>query len=169
MSDQAALQQWFRAVDSDGSGQIDSKELAKALAMGNLHFSLSMTAQMIRVHDKDQSGSIGFQEFVHLHQFLLHMQQCFQYYDRDRSGALSSNEVFQSLHDAGFKLDQNVFHVLMSTFDPDKTNSLGMEEFIAMTLFLKSASAVFTAFDRDGSGSIALDYNQFIYAAANCR
>lgn len=44
----AACLQWFNAVDRDGSGQISAKELQRALALGNLRFSLSVTAQMIR-------------------------------------------------------------------------------------------------------------------------
>lgn len=54
-------------------------------------------------------------------------------------------------------------------YDPDRNGTLGMAEFIAMTLFLKSSAAMFQAFDSQRSGRVNLDYNQFIYAAANCR
>jgi Ca2+-binding EF-hand superfamily protein len=42
--------QWFSSVDSDRSGQIDVKELQRALAMGGLNFSLAVVAHMIRYH-----------------------------------------------------------------------------------------------------------------------
>lgn len=40
--------QWFRAIDRDGNGTLDSMELQRALALGNLHFSLQATSHMIR-------------------------------------------------------------------------------------------------------------------------
>ena len=43
--------QWFAAVDTDRSGRISVNELQEALALGNLHFSLAVCAQMIRSAD----------------------------------------------------------------------------------------------------------------------
>lgn len=58
---------------------------------------------------------------------------------------------------------------MVRAFDPDRQGYLQLAQFIAMTLFLKSAAATFTAFDPENNGQIALDFNQFIYAAANIR
>lgn len=70
---------------------------------------------------------------------------------------------------AGFKLDQPAFYAMLKSFDPDRNGQLGLPEFIAMTLFLRSATATFQAFDQQRTGRINLDYNQFIYACANTR
>jgi hypothetical protein len=40
---------------------------------------------------------------------------------------------------------------------------------MALTVFLKNTAAMFHAFDAQRSGQIGLNYNQFIYAAANCK
>jgi hypothetical protein len=40
MGDQQ-LKAWFDAIDVDHSGRLDSKELQRALAMGNLHYGLN--------------------------------------------------------------------------------------------------------------------------------
>jgi EF hand len=40
--------QWFDAIDRDRSGTLDASELQRALALGNLHFSLQAVAHMIR-------------------------------------------------------------------------------------------------------------------------
>ena len=45
----------------------------------------------------------------------------------------------------------------------------GLDEFIAMSVFLTSAGNVFRAFDAAKAGRVTLDFNQFLYAAANCR
>ncbi len=44
-----------------------------------------------------------------------------------------------------------------------------MPEFIAMNLFLLSATNTFKAFDFNKTGQIALNFGQFVYASANCR
>lgn len=40
--------QWFASIDIDRSGELDVKELQRALSMGNLHFGISDVDQMIR-------------------------------------------------------------------------------------------------------------------------
>eukprot|EP01024_Parvocaulis_polyphysoides_P012778 TRINITY_DN1475_c0_g1_i1.p1 TRINITY_DN1475_c0_g1~~TRINITY_DN1475_c0_g1_i1.p1 ORF type:complete len:197 (-),score=5.42 TRINITY_DN1475_c0_g1_i1:371-877(-) len=162
------LKGWFNSIDTNGNGTLDAQELQKALSLGNLHFSLQTVAHMIRIHDRDAGGTISFEEFVKLHTFLITMQNSFQFFDADRSGELSLAEVHQALLQAGFNLDQTAFYTLCRAFDPDRSGTLGLPEYIAMTLFLQSCTAVFTAFDPQKTGRISLDFNQFIYAAANC-
>ena len=58
---------------------------------------------------------------------------------------------------------------MVKAFDPDRNGQLGLAEFIAMTLFLKSCAATFAAFDTQNTGRIQLDFNQFIYACGNVR
>ncbi|GMH33023.1 hypothetical protein BSKO_00857 [Bryopsis sp. KO-2023] len=165
----AHLEQWFRAVDADNSGQIDALELQRALAMGNLRFSLATVAHMIRVHDQNNSGSIDFNEFRRLHEFLVDMQNSFNYFDKDRGGTLTPDEVYSAVVNAGFRLDQHAFSAMVRAFDPDRNGQLGLAEFIAMTLFLKSAAATFSAFDPHQTGRVTLDFSQFIYASSNIR
>lgn len=43
------MPQWFNAIDVDHSGELDAGELQRALALGNLHFSLAVVAHMIRL------------------------------------------------------------------------------------------------------------------------
>ena len=79
----------------------------------------------------------------------------------------SSVAIKGRLLGAGFQLDEVAFGTLFKSFNPDCTNYLSIAEYIAMTLFLQSASATFEAFDRQKKGSITLDFNQWIYATAN--
>lgn len=67
----------------------------------------------------------------------------------------------------GYKLDGPAFHTLFNAYNPERNGTMDLTEFIAMTLFLQSANATFTAFDQQRMGRVTLDYNQFIYAAAN--
>lgn len=163
------LWQWFCSVDTDRSGQISVQELQRALSQAGLTFSLALCAQMIRLHDRDFSRTINFQEFQQLHQFITITQQAFYHYDRDRSNSLTRDEVYNALQQAGFHLDRPAFEQLFKTFDPDGNQQLSMAEFMAMTVFLQSCSLTFQAFDPQRIGKVTLDFSQFIYAASNTR
>eukprot|EP00951_Prasinocladus_malaysianus_P000403 scaffold3014_cov41-Prasinocladus_malaysianus.AAC.1 len=128
-------------------------ELQRALAMGSLNFSMATVAHMIRLHDRNQSGSIDFDEFSSLHNFLTNMRASFQHFDKDRSGQLDLNEIHQAITHAGFQLDQHAFYATCKAFDPDRTGTLGEPEFIALTVFLQSARGIFDAFDTGRTNS----------------
>jgi len=158
--------QWFAGVDTDRSGHIDALELQRALMQGNLNFSLATVAHMIRMHDTDRTGNISFDQFCAVHQFLGTAQASFMQFDRDRSGQLTLDEISMALNAQGFRLETTAFYALCAAFDPDRSASIGMAEYIAMSIFLQSCSRTFKAFDPQGTGQISLDYNQFVFAAA---
>ncbi len=56
---------------------------------------------MFRIHDRDGSGTIDFEEFGKLHEFLTNVQHSFEYFDQDKSNSLSYDEIFQALSHAG--------------------------------------------------------------------
>lgn len=68
---------------------------------------------------------------------------------------------------AGYRLDGPAFEALFKAFDPDQDSQMGMPEYIAMTLVLTSAAKTFQAFDSQRQGRINLNWDQWIYAAAN--
>ena len=70
---------------------------------------------------------------------------------------------------AGFRLDQHAFEALFTAFDPDKSQGLSLTEYMGMTCFLQMSTHMFSGFDPQRSGRIQLDFNQWVYACANCR
>ena len=56
---------------------------------------------------------------------------------------------------------------MFSAYNPERNGSLDLTELIGITLFLQSARATFVAFDQQKQGRITLDWNQFVYGAAN--
>ncbi|GMH32547.1 hypothetical protein BSKO_00381 [Bryopsis sp. KO-2023] len=163
----ANVAEWFRAVDHDGDGQITAQELQAALRRGNLNFSLATVARMIRAYDTNQNGMIDSTEFLGLHEFLMTMQKSFSYFDRNREGQLTFEQVMQAIMHAGIQLDETAFYSMARAFDPDRDGKLGLPEFIALSLFLKSAKAAFQAFDPHQAGNITLNFNQFIFACSH--
>eukprot|EP00882_Tetradesmus_deserticola_P001849 GHRQ01001983.1.p2 GENE.GHRQ01001983.1~~GHRQ01001983.1.p2 ORF type:complete len:170 (+),score=46.16 GHRQ01001983.1:152-661(+) len=161
------LQAWFDAIDIDHSGRLDSKELQRALAMGNLHYGLNDVDQMVRAFDVGRSRSLDFSDFCRLHYFLVNVQNSFQTFDRDRSGRLTPDEVEHALQQAGFQLDGPAMMAMISKFDPDNSGSLSLDEYIRTCLFLQTAARTFDAFDPERSGQVHLRFNQFVYAASH--
>ncbi|CAG9467829.1 unnamed protein product [Pedinophyceae sp. YPF-701] len=167
--DPGVLRHWFDEVDSDRNGRISSLELQRALQLGGLNFSVAICAQLIRIHDQDNSHALNFHEFCGMHQFLDRCNANFFYFDKSRTGQLVRSEVREALAHNGFPLDEPVFEKLFTVFDPDRSNGLAVTEFIAMNIFLASCNSTFGAFSGGRSAQITLDLQQFIYAAANTR
>ena len=66
MTSREQLIAFFNQIDQNKNGWMDSRELQKALSLSELHFSLTVTAQMIRVYGKAREGSITVEEFISL-------------------------------------------------------------------------------------------------------
>ncbi len=52
-------------------------------------------------------------------------------------------------------------------YDKDSNSTFGLEAFLRMCLFLRTAGRAFQVFDAAGKGSVQLDFNKFLYAAAH--
>lgn len=86
------------------------------------------------------------------------------------AGRLSKSEVMRALHHAGFgHVDEGAVKSACQAFDPDRSNSLSLDQYIAMTMFLLGAKRAFEAFDPQRLGRISLDFNQFVYACSKTR
>ncbi|KAG0590669.1 hypothetical protein KC19_1G117800 [Ceratodon purpureus] len=167
-SESESLRLWFHSVDTDHSNSINVDELQVALEASNLRFPKTIVAQMIRMYDADHNGSMSFEEFTSLHNFLNTVHFAFSNVARNQQ-SISLNEVYMALHQAGFSLDQPSFLTTCQSFDPTRSGKFEVNDFISICIFLQSAKNLFTAFDTTKQGRISLDYNQFIYCAANLR
>lgn len=167
LPDEQSLRKWFDAIDKDQNGSLTVQELQAALAEGGFNFSLALVAHIIRQADRDGSNTITFNEFGRLHVFLSTVQASFSQLDLDHSGRLSLDEIASALRKFGYNIDPPALQTIFQRFDPMGVGSLGLHEFLAMTLFLRSASATFKAFDPQSSGTVQLNFNQFLYASAS--
>ncbi|PNW74871.1 hypothetical protein CHLRE_12g506850v5 [Chlamydomonas reinhardtii] len=166
--DLASLRQWFDKVDTDLSGHITAPELQAALMQGGLNLSLGTVGCIIRQVDRDGTGTVSLQEFERLHEFLASVEESFTQLKSDpATGRVSLPEVAVGLKSYGYDLDAAVQRALFNRFDPTRSGSMGLQEFLALTLFLRSANATFKAFDPANTGTVHLNYAQFLYAAVN--
>jgi Ca2+-binding EF-hand superfamily protein len=162
----------FLATDVDRNGEVSAVELQNMLAAGGLVFSLQTVMKLITLHSPRDRGTLDFAEFQNVQGFLRNIQASFQYFDASRNGRLSKSEVLRALHHAGFgHVDEGAVKSACQAFDPDRTNGLSLDQYIAMTLFLLAAKRAFDAFAASSAtpGRITLDFNQFVYAASKTR
>ncbi|KAI9128500.1 hypothetical protein K1719_001493 [Acacia pycnantha] len=168
MENTAILREWFDRVDSDRSGNITALQLKRALSVGNLEFSLSVVQQMIRMYDFDRNGTMDFEEFVALNNFLLKVQHAFSDLERGR-GFLVPEDVHEALVKIGFRLDSPAFYTACESFDQSKNGRFRLDDFISLCIFVQSARNLFNSFDTAKQGRVTLDFNQFVYCTGNCR
>eukprot|EP00887_Chlorella_sp_A99_P006349 scaffold3.g6349.t1 len=181
----------IRAVDADGSGSIDTKELQQALALGGLSLSLRICNQLIRTVDRDFSGTsmrciqacaaccpklqnlctVSISEFKDLHGFLTEAHAAFAAAaGSEGQVAYMSREALDRLLAAeNHALEPPALAMLFSVFDPNRDGKIDLGDYVALKVFLRSARLIFDAFDPARSGKISVDYSQFVYAAANTR
>lgn len=71
--------------------------------------------------------------------------------------------------DAGYRFDETVLNGISRAFDPHHREEFSFGDFISIMVFLKTTQMVFTSFDVTRSGTIELNYSQFLYAALTTR
>ncbi|KAI7725918.1 hypothetical protein M8C21_030516 [Ambrosia artemisiifolia] len=168
MSNMKVLKEWFNRVDSEKTGSITATQLQRALAVGNLQFPITIVQQMIRMYDFDKNGTMSFEEFVALNEFLLKVQQAFSDLERDR-GFLVTDEVYEALLKLNVSMDSPAFYTVCESFDKEKNGRFRLDDFMSLCIFVQSARNLFNSFDTSKQGRVTLDLNQFIYCTANCR
>eukprot|EP00798_Chlamydomonas_sp_ICE-L_P011636 gene11636-34345_t len=100
--------EWFKSIDTDSSGSLDSMELKQALEMGSLHYSMTDVDAMVRAFDLKKTRTLDMAEFKKLHEFLVNVTSTFTYYDTNSDKKLDLQETKQALKQAKFILDDEV-------------------------------------------------------------
>lgn len=136
---------WFKAVDTDGSGQLTVHELQRALVNGDWSpFNIETVRTMVNMFDKgtkecvrrrdtsnsptlgafffffstaDNTGTIGFDEFTGLWNYIEEWKRCFQTFDRDGSGSVDRQELRAALQAFGFNVSDTFVSNLIQKFD----------------------------------------------------
>ncbi|RMX39775.1 hypothetical protein pdam_00007155 [Pocillopora damicornis] len=157
------LWNWFVTVDRDRSGQITADELQQALLNGNWsHFNSETCRLMIGIFDRDQSGTISFQEFQQLWQYIQQWKGAFDRYDSDRSGAIESQELHRAFAEMGFNVSPNFVNIVVTRFDQHARRSLKLDSFIQCCVMLRGLTDAFRVRDTTMNGSITINYEDFM-------
>ncbi|KAI6234437.1 hypothetical protein M3Y99_00794600 [Aphelenchoides fujianensis] len=161
---QPNLWQIFQSVDSDRSGQISTDELQKALSNGSFDpFNPETCRLMIGMFDRDASGSIDFNEFTALWEYINDWARVFRSFDRDGSSSIDKGELTNALTQFGYRLSDQFISLLMQKFDRGHKNVLRFDDFINLCVVLQTLTASFRDKDTDRDGIITIGYEEFLH------
>lgn len=167
----------FHHFDTDRSGTLEKQEVQRALehsgapllwAYSNVPATCLLSCSVFHRTRLPLPSSCGCSPKSHsaAHTRGVHgRQQCVILRQWQARGA----QWLRGRARAGFHLDQHAFGAAFGAFDPDRNGKLATPEYVALTVFCKNTAAMFHAFDPKSSGHVGLDYNQFVYAASNCK
>jgi len=150
-------------------------ELGSALVNGDYtSFHPKTVKMMIRMFDRNGSGTISFDEFVSLWRYLAAWRELFDRFDEDRSGRISLQEFEKSLVAFGYRLSQPFVTVLFTTFESKGRQrnasammgpaKLGMsfDLFVQACISLRRMTDVFKRYDDDRDGYITVSFEEFL-------
>ncbi|ESO11096.1 hypothetical protein HELRODRAFT_109312 [Helobdella robusta] len=161
--DQNFLWQVFQSVDRDRSGTITAVELGQALSNGTwTPFNPETVRLMIGMFDRNNNGTIDFQEFAGLWKYVTDWQQCFKGFDRDNSGSIDQAELKQALTTFGYRFSDQFISLLVRKFDRQGRNTIAFDDFIQCCVVLQTLTSSFRQFDTDMDGWITIGYEQFL-------
>ncbi|KAG1311345.1 hypothetical protein G6F64_003874 [Rhizopus arrhizus] len=163
----AQLWGWFTAVDSDHSGQLSVDELQRALVNGDWSpFNIETVRTMVNMFDKDNSGTIDFNEFAGLWRYIEDWKRCFQTFDRDNSGNIDQSEMSMALKSFGYNLSDRFINTLIQKFDKyghsAQKGNVTFDNFVQACVTVKTLTDSFRQFDTDNDGWIQINYEQFL-------
>lgn len=155
----------FNGADRDGSGQISSSELQKALSNGTWKpFNIQLVEKMINMFDRDGNGTINYNEFRQLWKYINEWLNCYHRFDTDKSGSINKSELNQALNSFGYRLSDQFYNVVMKKFGTHDNNTIVFDNFLLVCITLQAATASFSAIDTERKGEIKIGYEQFLNA-----
>lgn len=146
---------------------------------------------MISLFDQDNNGTISCSEFAQLYKYITDWRRVFMQHDRDNSGSIDFQEFSATLAHFGYQLNPQFVQWLMMRFDRQRLNKLGFDKFVYIFVCLQvcficdftSSSKIyrlfvllyhvqiltksFRALDVCGRGVVTMSFEQFLGAAFN--
>nr|AGM32363.1 EF-hand family protein [Coptotermes formosanus] len=130
----AQLGQNFASLDRDRSGRLDPHELATFFQQAGI--SPQFVPMVMRIFDRNRSGSLSFDEFCAYAREMQYVQSnprhfyflLFNAIDTNRTGSLEVNEVLEFTYLIGCPMDYQQVWGFMSSVDRDRNMRLDFNE-----------------------------------------
>lgn len=95
---------------------------------------------MIGMFDRENRGTVSFQDFGALWKYVTDWQNCFRSFDTDSSGNIDQNELKTALTSFGYRLSDNLIHLLIRKFDRHGNGTILFDDFIQCCIILYVSS-----------------------------
>merc|ERR1712149_170262 len=138
-SQKQEIKEAFDLFDTDGSGNIDIKELTIAMKALGGEPKPGEIEKMIAEVDDDGGGEIGFDEFLKMMTNKIlnkdpkdDMLKAFKLFDDDQTGTVSFKNMKRVAKETGQTLDEDELQEMFDDADKDQDGVLNEEEWLAM-------------------------------------
>ncbi|KAG7256843.1 hypothetical protein CRUP_017362 [Coryphaenoides rupestris] len=119
---------------------------------------------LLRVFTEKQAETharLGLVEFQILWNKICKWLGIFREFDLDKSGSMSSYETRLALENAGFKLNNRLYQMLVARYADNQT--LDFDNYTCCLVKLESMFRAFQAMDREGSGVVEVNLTEWLY------
>lgn len=86
--------------------------------------------------DKQNRGTISFEDFGALWKYVTDWQACFRSFDRDGSGNIDKNELATALKTFGYNLSDSTLNTIVQKFDRHGNHTILFDDFIQCSVLL---------------------------------
>jgi Ca2+-binding EF-hand superfamily protein len=163
------LWQYFSAVDTNRSGALSIGELQNALVNGNWsRFDLDTVKMLMNMFDSDRTGTIRFNEFTRLWQYIVEWQGVFKRFDRDHSGTIEKRELADAMENFGYHLTPALLALVEHKYASTATSAYGpppgitFDRFVRACVTIKTLTEAFQRFDTHKDGWARFSYEDFM-------
>ncbi|XP_056228684.1 calpain 2, (m/II) large subunit b [Seriola aureovittata] len=140
---------------------IMNKIVAKRTDIKTDGFSMDTCRIMVNLMDDSGNGKLGLGEFATLWKKVQRYLSIYKKNDSDDSGTMSTPEMRVAFKDAGFTLNNTIYQQLVARYsDPDMT--VDFDNFVGCLMRLEMMFKIFKKLDAHESGSIELNFNQWL-------
>ncbi|XP_030603936.1 calpain-2 catalytic subunit-like [Archocentrus centrarchus] len=127
-------------------------------------FSIETSRLMVSLLDKDENAKLGLMEFQVLWNKIQKYLEIFKTHDADRSGTMSSLEMRDATSKAGFQVNNAVLNAIVNRY-ADAQYAIDFDSFVSCLIKLEMLFKMFKTLEKDGSGKIELDMQQWLCLA----
>ncbi|XP_077427984.1 calpain-2 catalytic subunit-like [Vanacampus margaritifer] len=140
---------------------IMNKIVSKRSDIKTSGFSMETCRVMVNLMDESSNGKLGLSEFATLWKKVQRYLSIYKKNDADNSGTMSTPEMRVAFKDAGFSLNNAIYQLLVARYaEPDLT--LDFDNFVGCLMRLEIMFRIFKKFDPNDSGSIQLNFNEWL-------
>lgn len=133
------IREAFNLFDTDGSGSIDPRELKSAMQSLGFEAKNATIYQMIGDIDKDNSGSIDFEEFLDMMTAKMSdkdskadIAKVFNLFDDDKTGKITLKNLKRVAKELGETMSDAELMEMIERADTDEDGEINNEEFYAI-------------------------------------
>jgi len=118
---------------------------------------------MMNMFDRDNDGTISFNEFIGLWNYIEKWKACFQTFDLDGSGTIDTMELHKALRGFGYNLSEQTVSLIVTKYDVRGQGDISFDNFVQSCVTVQTLTDAFRRLDHQNTGVVTMTYEQVKY------